>query len=146
MLISKYNPFKELSDLNKRFNDLTLTFPSFDLEESSIAGFKPSANTIEGEFSYHIEVDLPGVNKEDIKVDIEDNTLKISGERSFKKEVKKDDYYKMETSFGKFQRNFLLPDNVDKENINANSKDGVLEVVLPKLKDKNHEKKKIKVS
>jgi HSP20 family protein len=102
-------------------------------------------NTREGEFAYHIDVDLPGVKKEDIKVDVEDNMLKISGERSFKKEVKEEDYYKVETSFGKFQRNFTLPDNVDAENIKASTDNGVLEVVLPKIAEKKKETKKIEV-
>jgi HSP20 family protein len=115
-------------------------------EESSISGFVPVMNTREGEFAYHIDVDLPGVKKEDIKVDIEDNVLKISGERNFKKEVKEEDYYKIETSFGKFQRNFTLPNNVDVENIEAASKDGVLEVIIPKIKVKEKEKEVKKVS
>lgn len=145
MLISRYNPFQELRDLNKRFQDMTQTFPSFDSEESSIAGFTPSVNTREGEFAYHIDVDLPGVNKDDIKVDVVENILRISGERSLKEEVKEEDYYKVETSFGKFQRNFTLPDNVDTENIGASSKDGVLEVVLPKITGRDKDAKKIDV-
>ena len=61
-----------------------------------------------------------------------------------KEEIKEEDYYKVETSFGKFQRQFTLPDNVDVENISASSNDGVLEVVVPKL-EKAVEKKTIEV-
>lgn len=146
MLITKFDPFQDLRDLNRRFHNLSLSFPKSALEESSINGFTPSMNTREGEFAYHIDVDLPGVNKEDIKVDVQDNMLKISGERHFKQEIKEEDYYKLETSFGKFQRNFTLPDNVDAENIKASSKDGVLEIVLPKVKEQEKAVKSISVS
>lgn len=78
---------------------------------------------------------MPGVKKEDIKVDINKNVLTISGERKTKEEVKEEDYYKVETYFGKFSRSFTLPDNADIENIEASSENGVLEVIIPKLKD-----------
>ena len=112
--------------------------------ESSLGAFTPKVNTREGEFAYHIDVDLPGVKKDDIKIDVHDNILTIHGERNYKEETKKEDYYKVETSFGKFQRQFTLPDNVDVENISASSNDGVLEVVVPKL-EKAVEKKTIEV-
>ena len=64
--------------------------------------------------------------------------MTISGERKFKNEVKEEDYYKIETAFGKFSRSFNLPDDADVENIEASSDNGVLEVVIPKLaKDAN---------
>ncbi|WP_404833686.1 Hsp20/alpha crystallin family protein [Aliarcobacter butzleri] len=112
--------------------------------ESSLGAFTPKVNTREGEFAYHIDVDLPGVKKDDIKIDVHDNILTIHGERNYKEETKKEDYYKVETSFGKFQRQFTLPENVDVENISASSNDGVLEVVVPKL-EKAVEKKTIEV-
>lgn len=146
MFITKFDPFQDLRDLNKRFQYMGSTFPKiWDTADGAISGFTPSINTREGEFAYHIDVDLPGVKKEDIKVDIEENILKISGERNFKKEVKEEDYYKVETSFGKFERNFTLPNNVDIENIKATSEDGVLEVVLPKITEKKKETKNISV-
>jgi HSP20 family protein len=147
MLITKFDPFQDLRDLNKRFQYASgSSFPKrWDIADASISGFTPSMNTREGEFAYHIDVDLPGVKKEDIRVDIEDHMLKISGERNFKKEVKEEDYYKVETSFGKFERNFTLPSNVDIENIKATTEDGVLEVVLPKIAEKKTETKNIKI-
>ena len=100
-----------------------------------VTAFVPTVNTREGEFAYHVDVDLPGVKKEDIKVDLNKGILTISGERKTKEEVKQEDYYKIETYFGKFSRSFTLPDNVDIENIEAKSDNGVLEIVIPKLKD-----------
>ncbi len=130
MLITRFDPFKELRDLENRF--LT-NYSKAGVQEDSISTFSPKVNTREGEFAYHLDVDLPGVKKEDIKVDVKDGRLTISGERNFKEEVKEEDYYKVETSFGKFTRSFELPENVDVENIEASSENGVLEVIIPKL-------------
>ena len=140
MLLTKYDPFKEMRDLERRMFD---NYPS--TMESSISSFTPVVNTREGEFAYHIDVDLPGVKKSDIDIDVSNGVLTITGERSHKKEVKEEDYYKLESSYGKFQRSFTLPSGADAENISASTDNGVLEVVVPKLKEKTKEKKKIKI-
>jgi HSP20 family protein len=129
MLVTRFDPFKEIRELENRI------FQNYvpSTTEKGISTFTPSVNTREGEFAYHIDVDLPGVKKEDIKVDVKDGVLTISGERKFKNEVKEEDYYKIETSFGKFSRTFTLPEDADVENIEASSDNGVLEVVIPKL-------------
>ena len=141
MFLTKYDPFKELRDLERKmFNN----FPSLS-EEGALSGFAPVINTREGEYAYHVEADLPGVKKEDISVDTKDNVLTISGERKHKEEVKKDDYYKLESSYGKFQRSFTLPEGVDTENIQASCENGVLEVTIPKLAIEDKKKQKIEV-
>merc|ERR1711879_315143 len=101
----------------------------------TVMAFNPISNTRESENAYHVEIDLPGLSKEDIKIDLNDKTLTIYGERNIKHEINEEDYYKVESSFGRFQRQFTLPENVDIENISANSKDGVLEIVLPKTQE-----------
>ncbi|WP_310441384.1 Hsp20/alpha crystallin family protein [Sulfurimonas sp.] len=141
MLLATYDPFKELKELEKR---MLKGFPTLN-QESALMGFTPVVNTREGEFAYHVEADLPGVKKEDISVETKDNVLTISGERKHKDEVKKDDYYKLESSYGKFVRSFTLPKGVDAENIKAACENGVLEVTIPKLTKKDEDKKKIKV-
>ncbi|MCT7528428.1 Hsp20/alpha crystallin family protein [Aliarcobacter cryaerophilus] len=128
MLLTKFDPFKQLKEIEKNL------YTQVGNNEG-VTAFVPTVNTREGEFAYHVDVDLPGVKKEDIKVDLNKGILTISGERKTKEEVKKEDYYKIETYFGKFSRSFTLPDNVDIENIEAKSDNGVLEIVIPKLKD-----------
>ena len=143
MLLTKFDPLKEFRNFEDRMmNSLRL---SSDTDVTNVTGFTPSVNTREGDYAYHVEVDLPGVKKEDINVDLKNDVLTISGERKTKSEIKEKDYYKQECSYGKFQRSFTLPDNVDVENIEANSEDGVLEVVIPKLKKVEKESKKIEV-
>lgn len=144
MLLTRFNPAKDFRDLEDKLMT-AFTVPS-ELDTSNVSSFSPSINTREGEFAYHVEVDLPGVKKEDIHVDLKNNILTISGERKTKKETKKKDYHKMESFYGKFQRSFTVPENADVENIKANAEEGVLEVVIPKLKKDEKETKKIKVS
>ena len=141
MLLTRFDPWKELRSLEERMGDALST----DLKKDIFTTFTPSINTREGKFAYHIDVDLPGVKKEDISVKIENNVLTLKGERKTKEEVKKEDYYKRESSFGSFTRSFTLPDNVDSENIQAENKDGVLEITLPKKEGKNKSAKEIKV-
>ncbi len=136
MLVTRFDPFKTIKEIE---NTILSNYAPVS-NEKGITAFVPSVNTREGEFAYHIEVDLPGVKKEDIKVDVKDNALTISGERKFKNEIKEDDYYKIESSYGKFSRTFTLPDDADIENIEASSTDGVLEVVIPKLKKEENTK------
>lgn len=109
MLLTKFDPLREFTNMQKMFEAFNAPVAS----ESSLGAFTPKVNTREGEFAYHIDVDLPGVKKDDIKIDVHDNILTIHGERNYKEEIKEEDYYKVETSFGKFQRQFTLPDNVD---------------------------------
>ena len=131
MLVTRFDPFREIKELENR---IFQNYVPAVQNDKGINAFTPSVNTREDDKAYYIEVDLPGVKKEDIKVDVKDNTLTISGERKFKEEVKEEDYYKIETSIGKFSRTFTLPEDADVENIDAKSENGVLEIVIPKVK------------
>ncbi len=128
MFVAPYYPFKEIRDLESR-----LFGKQAVASEENVSTFTPSVNTREGEFAYHVDVDLPGVKIVDIKVDLKENVLTISGERRHKEEINEKDYYRVETRFGKFFRSFTLPDDADIENIDASSDNGVLEIVIPKL-------------
>jgi HSP20 family protein len=78
MLLTKFDPIKDFRDLEERLTT-ALKFPD-TTELSNVSGFSPSVNTREGEYAYHVEVDLPGVKKDDIHVDLKDDVLTISGE------------------------------------------------------------------
>ena len=136
-MLVRFDPFKELKELERKIYN---TLPA----ENAITTFTPSVNTREDEKGYYIEVDLPGVKKEDINIDLNDKILTISGERKFKEEVKKENYYKIETNFGKFERSFSIPEDADIDNIEAKSENGVLEVFIPKIK-KETPKKRIEI-
>ena len=143
MLLTKFDPMKDFRDLEERMMT-AFQMPSLNTL-TNVNGWTPSVNTREDNSAYHIEVDLPGVKKEDIHVDCKDNVLTLSGERKTKSEVNEKDYHKVESFYGKFQRSFTLPDDVDADNIDANSKNGMLEIKIPKSKKTKKETKKIEV-
>lgn len=111
----------------------------------NVASHLPSANlakTKSGDF--HIELDLPGVKKDDINITVDNNILTVTAERKMKKEVDKKDYYRIESSFGRIERSFALPKGIDVDKINAVYNDGRLTINLEKeekLKPKSIEVK-----
>jgi len=99
----------------------------------NLASHLPFSNLAKKEGGdFHLEVDLPGVKKEDVNIHIEDNLLVVSALRHYKNELTRDDYYICESAFGKFERQYILPDNVDKEKVDASFKDGRLVIELEK--------------
>jgi HSP20 family protein len=148
MLVTRYNPLDEFRDIRRGFDMLHNMISSVEQNrgnEVTLADFVPSVNTREGEYAYHVEVDLPGIKKEDVDISVDGNVLTITGERQVKDEVKEEDYYKVESKYGKFSRSFTLPEKVDVEDIHAESSDGVLEIVIPKLKEVEVKPKKIQI-
>ncbi len=145
MYIRRYaNPYREARRGFEMLNAILNSIEGVE-EDASINDFVPAVNTREDEKAYVIEIDLPGIKKEDIEITTEDNVLTISGERKYKDEVKEDDYYKIESAYGKFSRSFTLPEKVDADKITAESKNGVLEVVIPKAAEEEKQPKKIEI-
>lgn len=98
----------------------------------SAYSFVPRVDIVEEEKAFQIHVAVPGVNKEDFKLDVNDNLLTISGERKFQKEKKENNFHSIETQYGTFSRSFSLPENVDVNNITAKYNNGILEITVPK--------------
>ena len=147
MLLTRFEPVSEFRDLRKGFDYLNSVMEELEGQnlEDSMSAFVPTVNSREADDAYYVEVDLPGVKKEDISVDVKDNILSISGERKIKKEDKEDTYYKVESKYGKFVRNFTLPKDVDVQKIEASNKNGVLEVKIPKQVIVEKKPKKIEI-
>ena len=100
---------------------------------ANVASHLPFANLAKkGSDTFRIEVDLPGVKKEDIELQVEENILTVKAVRKIKNEVKREDYYLMESSFGLISRSFVLPDGIDRESINAKYENGRLVITLEK--------------
>jgi HSP20 family protein len=103
-------------------------------------GYMPATNVVENEKEFEIEIAAPGMEKEDIRINIENNVLTISSEKEVKKEEKEKNYTRREFSYGSFCRSFTLPKTVDVDHINASYEKGILKVALPK---KEEEKTKL---
>jgi HSP20 family protein len=98
----------------------------------SAYSFVPRVDIVEAEKAFEIHVAVPGMNKEDFKLDLNDSLLTISGERKFTKEKKENSFHSIETQYGSFSRSFTLPENVDANNISAKYVNGILEITVPK--------------
>ena len=147
MLLTRFDPLREINELRRGFEYLNTVMNSLDEQsvESGISAFTPTVNSRETSDAYYIEIDLPGVKKEDIEIDVKDNVLTVSGERKVKDEMKEENYYKIESRYGKFVRSFTLPKNANIDKISANSENGVLEIKIPKLEAVKKEPKKIEI-
>jgi len=99
---------------------------------SSVQGFVPKVDVFEDEKAFEVQLAVPGMNKEDFKIEVNDNSLTISGERKSTKEKKENTRHSIETHYGSFSRTFTLPGNIDVNNIEAEYKNGILELTLPK--------------
>lgn len=99
---------------------------------SAAYSFVPKVDVFEEETVFEIHVAVPGMNKEDFKIDLNEDSLTISGERKYSKEKKENNLRSIETSYGSFSRTFTLPDNIDLNKIEAAYTNGILEVTLPK--------------
>lgn len=94
--------------------------------------YRPRVNVSDGDEELSLTIELPGLDKKEIKVLVRDGVLTISGERKAETEVKSDGYVRREINSGSFSRSFTLPDTVEAEKVSADYKDGLLHVVLPK--------------
>ncbi len=133
MTITKWRPLSDLLTLTDRLNKLFEEgFFGEEGEEFSIAKWQPATDIYETKDNYVFKVELPGFKKEDIEVEVKDNTLFIKGEKKMEEEVKKENYHRIERFYGSFQRSFVLPQNTVVDKIKANLKDGILEIKIPK--------------
>ncbi|WP_456428861.1 Hsp20/alpha crystallin family protein [Nitratifractor sp.] len=147
MKLTQFDPFKEFQNMQKTFEYMNRLMQSVEkvAQEAPAVDFVPAVNTRETDDAYYIEVDLPGVKKEDINIDVKDNVLTISGERKIEEERKEDDFYRVESVYGTFERSFTLPEDVDVDKIEAEAKDGVLTVKIPKAQSVEKTPKKIEI-
>ncbi len=130
MALVEWRPFEEINALHDKINRL---FDSISGRETGDEGsFMPAVDIYAEGNNLIIEAEIPGIDKKDIDLKVEDNTLTIRGKKEFKKEEKGTNYYRAERSYGSFTRSFMIPDNIDKEKIQAEYKKGVLKLTLPK--------------
>lgn len=148
MSIVRWDPFRELESMSDRLNRMfgrsELGRVGFDTMTST--DWAPAVDIAETPQEYVVKADLPDTNKEDIKVSIEDNMLRIAGERKQEKEEKSKKLHRVERYYGSFMRTFTLPDNVDAAKLEAKYANGVLEVHLPKNEKAKTKPVEIKIS
>lgn len=147
-----WDPFRELREMSDRMNR------AFGLEPWARRGdgnggsqaltgvdFAPQVNISETEKAYLIKADLPGVRKEDVQVKCENGMLSIEGERKQEKVEDNERFHRVESTYGRFMRRFVLPDDADESGIDASFQDGALTVRVPRAEQKQPKARQIKV-
>ena len=127
------DPFSDLFGLHR---DLDRLFNLASYSEGAATGaWSPAIDFYEDDKSYQLKADLPGIDKKDVNVSLDDNVLSISGQRNDEREEKEGTYYRTERVSGSFQRVFQLPGAVNEKKVKAKFVDGVLEVTIPKAEE-----------
>jgi HSP20 family protein len=135
MAIVRWEPFREFTTLQNEMNRLFNTVfdaPTPGNGGNTLRRWMPAMDLVETEDHFVLRADLPGMKEEDVKIEFEDGTLTVSGERKAEHESKNEGYYRVERAFGSFSRSLTLPQGIDPEAVTANFNSGVLEVRIPK--------------
>ncbi len=137
MSITRYDPFRDLRSLQDEVNRLFSTNLSRAFGDEGIArgAWMPNVDIYENKDHIVLEAELPGMNREDFDLTVENNLLTLRGERRFEKKDEGDNYHRVERSYGSFTRSFTLPQTVSAEGATAEYKNGVLRVALPKREE-----------
>lgn len=128
------DPIGEFSSIHERMNRLfeEAFSPSLAPEEGWNRSWEPAVDIYEVGEAIVVKAEIPGVERDQVGVEVKDGILTLRGERKFEREVKEENYHRIERSYGSFQRSFTLPSSVDPDKVRATLKNGVLEVTLQK--------------
>ena len=137
MNLVSWKPMRHFGDWFSRDKQISRLFDEAfgDTGEETMPTWYPAADIYETKDDYVFKLEVPGLNKDDIKIELKDHTLSIKGEKKEEKEVKKDDYHRIESYSGTFSRSFALPKDIDAAKVNASLKDGVLELRVAKAEE-----------
>lgn len=139
MNLVRWNPSREMNAFPNRINRFyhDSSFPAVQLDsDSDFFNWKPVVDIYDHDDKIVLKAELPGIDKKDIQVDFKDRVLTLSGERSHEDELNEENVYRKERSYGKFSRSFVLPEGLDADKIEADYKDGVLKIEIPKPEGK----------
>ena len=130
----RWNPFREFETMTNRMNSIFPRPPlTWNIDETlNTNEWSPLVDVEETDKEYTIKAELPEVKREDVKIQVEDGSLRISGERKLEKEESGRRFHRLERSYGAFERSFSLPEGTRKDAVSAEFKDGLLRVHLPK--------------
>jgi len=158
MTLIRWNPVREFASwhpANELFTDVNQMQKVFDrfidhwrggsAGDTSLSALMPVVDVVERENSFDIQLELPGVSKEDVRITVNNGVLTVKGEKHAEEEKKGDNYYRMERAYGTFQRSFTLPTSVSSDKIEASYDNGVLHISLPKAEEAKPKEIQVKV-
>jgi HSP20 family protein len=136
MALVRWEPGRELDSLQADMNRLFDGFFGRRGDGAASRRWAPAMDLVETDEHLVLRADLPGMDEDDISIEIKDGALTVSGERRTEDEEKGEGYYRVERAFGSFSRTLALPDGVDADSVEANFDRGVLEVRIPKPEER----------
>lgn len=137
-LLMRPEPFSQ--EVNRLFSTL------FDASDSGVQRWVPAMDLTEADDQFVLRADLPGLGEDDVSIEIQDDTLTVSGERKSEHEERQRGWYRVERSFGRFSRSLSLPEGVDADAVSAQFDKGVLEVRIPKPAERKPRRVAIKAN
>ncbi len=132
MTIQRWDPFREMYTLQNRLSSLLEDANRGSDELTTTGSFVPPVDIFENANQIVLKLEVPGIQQEDLKIQLENNTLTVRGERKFEAETKEKSYHRVERRYGSFARSFTLPNTVDPEKVQAHYDAGVLSIELAK--------------
>jgi HSP20 family protein len=145
-VLTRFEPFREVSALDRMNRLFRASFQEADRDESlNTSTFAPAVDVYEDEHNVTLKIEVPGIDEQDIDVQVENNTLTVHGERKIEKEEKEENYRRVERKYGSFTRTFTLPTTVNTESVSATYDKGVLNIALPKKAEAKPKQIKVNV-
>lgn len=142
--LMKFNPFKEIETLSERIRSLFDDLP-MPVTWDITSNFYPRVDISEDENNIYVTAEIPGVDKKDVKVTLQDNILTIEGEKKSEVKDEKKNYYRIERTYGSFCRSLTLPAEVDPDKVKAKFEDGLLKIEAVKKEPTPTNKKVIEI-
>jgi len=127
--IVRFDPFRDITSFR---DDINRLFSRSFGEASGTQTWAPAVDVFDTKDAVIVKAELPGLTADDVDVEIDDNVLTVSGERTFADKVEDGHYYRLERSYGKFSRSLTLPQGIKADEVSANFANGVLEIRVPK--------------
>ena len=145
MALVRWEPVRELQSIQQEMNRLFDTVFDAPAASGGTRRWIPPMDLVESDDHFVLRADLPGLDEGDVKIEVQDKVLTLSGERRFEHEAKKDGFYRVERGSGSFSRSLTLPDGVDADGIAASFDRGVLEIRIPKPEERKPRRVEIAV-
>jgi HSP20 family protein len=136
MAIVRWDPAPEVDSLQSEMNRLFDTFFGGRPANGALRRWVPPMDLVETEDHLVLRADLPGLDSDDVNIEVKDGVLTVSGERKAEHEEKADGFHRIERAFGRFSRSLTLPQGIDADSIGAEFTDGVLEIRIPKPEER----------
>lgn len=146
-MMTRWNPWREMARMQRDLDQIFGSRVAGEEESTQMEqGWQPEVDVLEDEERFVLSVDLPGVEPGDVAINLEENRLSVKGERKLAFEEQRQNYHRIERTYGPFSRTFTLPASADGEKVEAEFKFGVLNIVIPKRAETKPRQISVKVA